>query len=324
MIKKRLTILIPIFICSFVFAQKVKDKKTPTDKEVLKELSESTCKCIDSINGYNKTKDVVNNEISSCISERVLPYMLSKSLTKAETDIEKGNIKDKKIDISINSNPESEDYKQAYYDIESHLMDNCSRLRDLVTAAESKHDLLSKDPVALDFYNKAVEASEKEDWKEAIKNYEQSVKKDPQFIYAWDNLGVCYRRAGEYDKAIEAYKKSLTIDPKGKMPLQNIAMTYVYKKEYQKAIDAYLNLDKVHPGDPEVYYGIGQVYYDHLKDYEKSLDYMAKAYNIYTDQKSPYRTDAETIIGYIYKKMKDEGKADKFKEILKNNKINFE
>ncbi|KUJ52283.1 hypothetical protein [Chryseobacterium sp. JAH] len=80
----------------------------------------------------------------------------------------------------------------------------------------------------------------------------------------------------------------------------------------------------MYPNDAEVYYGIGQVYYDHLKDNEKALDYIAKAYTIYTTQKSPYRSDAEAIIGYVYKKMKDEGKTDKFKEILKKNNIQFD
>jgi tetratricopeptide (TPR) repeat protein len=323
MIKKRITILIPIFICSLFFSQKAKDK-LPTAEKILQELSESTCKCIDSINGYNKIKDSINKEISACIDKKVLVYEMSKSLAKTNADIENGKIKDKKVNITINSNPESDDYKRAYYEIETHLMQNCSRLKDLVNAAESKNDLMSKNPEAIDFYNKAIDASKKEDWKEAIKNYKSAVEKDPKFTYAWDNMGVCYRRIGEYDNAINAYKKSLEIDPKGKMSLQNIAMAYIYKKEYQKAIDAYLNLDKVHSGDAEVYYGIGQVYYEYLKDNEKALDYMAKAYNIYVDQKSPYRTDAETIIQYIHTKMKEAGKTDKFKEILQKNKIRFE
>lgn len=323
MIKKRITILIPIFICSLFFSQKGKEKESDTEK-ILKEISEKSCQCIDSINAYNKTKESVNKEISLCIDKNVLVYSMTKTLAKTNADIESGKIKDKKVNVTINSNPESDDYKKAYFEIESHLMENCSRLRILVNVAETQQDEMTKNEAALNFYNKAIEASKKEDWKEAIKNYKLALEKDPKFIYAWDNMGVCYRRIGEYDNALNSYKKSLELDPKGKMPLQNMAMTYVYKKEYQKAIDSYLALDKVHPGDAEVYYGIGQIYYEYLKDNEKSLDYMAKAYNVYTDQKSPYRSDAETIISYIYKKMKDEGKTEKFKEILKNNKISFE
>ncbi|MCS3532024.1 tetratricopeptide repeat protein [Chryseobacterium sp. JUb7] len=321
MIKKRITILIPIFIFSLFFSQK---DKTPTAKDILKELSVKTCKCIDSIGSFDKTKDVVNKEISSCIDKNVLVYSMTKTLAKTNADIESGKIKDKKINVTINSNPESQDYKNSYYEMESYLMDTCPSIKNLVNAAESKEEHMTGNKEARDFYDKAIAATEKEDWKEAIKNYKSALEKDSKFVYAWDNLGICYRRVGEYDNAISAYKKSLEIDPKGKMPLQNLAITYSYKKEYQKAIDSYLSFDKIHPGDAEVYYGIGQIYYEYLKDYEKSLDYMSKAYNIYTDQKSPYRSDAETIINYIYRKMKDDGKTEKFKEILKINKIRFE
>ncbi|WP_299179387.1 tetratricopeptide repeat protein [uncultured Chryseobacterium sp.] len=309
-----------IGIGTLTFAQKNDNQKLPSPKEILKELTEAGCKCLDSIDAYNKTKDAINMEISSCIDVRVLPYMLSKTLSKV--DLEKGDKKE--VTVNINSNPNSSEYKQAYNELESSMMDNCPELRNLAAVAESMKEHHSNDPIALEFYNKAIDASSKEDWKEAIKNYKLALEKDPKFVYAWDNIGVCYRRIGEYDNALNAYKKSLEIDPKGKVPLQNIAMTYIYKKEYQKAIDSYMALDKVYPGDAEVYYGIGQIYYEYLKENEKALDYMAKAYNVYTKQKSPYRSDAETIIGYIYKKMKDGGKTEKFKEILKNNNIGFE
>jgi cytochrome c-type biogenesis protein CcmH/NrfG len=37
---------------------------------------------------------------------------------------------------------------------------------------------------------------------------------DPEFAFAWDNLGISYRRLNNYDKAIDAYSKSIAIDPK--------------------------------------------------------------------------------------------------------------
>ncbi len=59
-----------------------------------------------------------------------------------------------------------------------------------------------------------------------------------------------------------------------------------------------------------------------LQDFEKGLDNMCKAYVIYTQQKSPYRTDAEKVIAYIYSEMKKQNKTDKFNEVLKANNIN--
>lgn len=42
----------------------------------------------------------------------------------------------------------------------------------------------------------------------------------------------------------------------------------------------------------------------HLNESEKGLDNMCKAYNLYIQLKSPYRTDAEKIIQMIYGQMK--------------------
>jgi tetratricopeptide (TPR) repeat protein len=125
----------------------------------------------------------------------------------------------------------------------------------------------------------------------------------------------------KFDEAIDAYEKSLEIDPNGMMPLQNIAVAYQYKKEYKKAIKAYKKLAIIDKSNPEVFYGIGNVYTINLKDYEEGLDYLCKAYNMYIEQKSPYRTDAEKLINYIYSEMKEQGKEEKFNQILEANHI---
>jgi len=49
---------------------------------------------------------------------------------------------------------------------------------------------------------------------------------------------------------------------------------------------------------------------------------MCKAYKLYVEQKSPYRTDAEKLIQMIYAEMKKNGKEEKFNEILKANNLN--
>lgn len=320
MIKKQITILLLIFTCSLFCAQDKPDKAA-----LKKELSENACKCVDSISLFNRDKNEVLKEIHDCIDKQAGALQMGSLLTDVdELSKTAPEVNGKKqITLNFNTDKDSEQYKDSYNSIERYMMRYCESLKKAVNMAESKASKLSKSDEAMDFYHKAVEASKNENWKDAIKNYEKTVKTDPSFAYAWDNLGICYRRVGEYDKALDAYKKSLAIDPKGKMALQNIPIAYIYKKDFQNAIDAYMDLDKVYPGDPEVYYGIGNIYFSSLKDNDKGLDYMCKAYRIYNEQKSPYRSDAESMIGLIYKKMKEENKVERFKEILMNNKIEF-
>jgi tetratricopeptide (TPR) repeat protein len=165
---------------------------------------------------------------------------------------------------------------------------------------------------------------DRQDFQQAVVHFESALKIDPLFAFAWDNLGLSYRKLNNYDKAIEAYNSSLKVDPNGLTPLQNIAVAYEFKKQYDKAIDAYERLSKVDKDNPEVYYGMGRLYVVYLEDYENGLQNLCKAYNIYTDQKSPYRTDAESMISMAYREMKKQGKEKRFTEILKENHINVE
>jgi tetratricopeptide (TPR) repeat protein len=202
-------------------------------------------------------------------------------------------------------------------------MSNCSATKERVAAAEKQSTKsVSENKKSLEFYSLGLKETKKENFQKAADYFEKAVHEDPAFAFAWDNLGISYRRLDNYDKAIYAYNKSIAIDPNGLMPLQNIAVAYVHKKEFDKAITAYEKLAEVDKNNPEVFYGLGNVLTMDLKEYEKGLDNMCKAYNLYTEQKSPYRTDAETIIRMIYVELKKQGKELQFNKILNDNHIN--
>lgn len=301
------------------------ESKKSTSEKLLEEFSENGCKCIDSIETYNKSKKSVSKEIGQCIDKQTVGFQMGIKLSQIEEITEKAvEVNGKKeVNIEINTNENSQEYQKYYFQIERHMMENCATLKATVAGTENQNEnSVSNDKKALEFYSQGLKASKDGDYKKAVEAFEKAVKQDPKFAFAWDNLGLNYRRLNDFDKAIESYSKSLKIDPEGMMPLQNIAVAYQYKKEYKNAIDAYERLSKVDPTNPEVFYGIGTVYATNLKDFEKGLDNFCKAYNIYVEHKSPYRSDAEKQINYIYGEMKKLGKEDKFQEILQANNIN--
>lgn len=319
---KKLPIL--LLLISFYtkgIAQESKNKNTDT---LLKELAENGCKCVDSINVYNKANEEIAREISICIDEQTGALQLGKKLMNIDVLSKKDKKKEdkKQVDIAIDFDKNSEDYKKAYYELERYMMSNCSTLKDKVASTEKQSaKSVSENKKALEFYSKGLSESKNENFAKAIEYFEKAVKEDPEFAFAWDNLGISYRRLNNFDKAIASYEKSLALDPNGLMPLQNIAIVYQYKKEFVKAIAAYERLAKVDANNPEVFYGIGNVYVTNLKEYEKGLDSLCKAYNLYYEQKSPYRTDAESLISMVYAEMKKQGKEEQFNQILKENNI---
>jgi tetratricopeptide (TPR) repeat protein len=319
--KKTALLIIAIAFYSKGISQEVKKIGSET---LLKELAEKGCKCVDSIPTYNRPINEIAIDISDCIDKQIGAYQLGSKLLDIDVLKEKASEKDgkKQVDISFNTNENSEEYKKYYYEMERYMMSNCASVKEKIASNEKQSaKSFSDNKKAIEYYNKGMDEVKKENSEKAVVYFEKAVKEDPEFAFAWDNLGVNYRRLNNFDKAIECYKKSLEIDPKGLMPLQNIALVYQYKKEYDKAIEAYEKLAELDKNNPEVYYGIGNVYTTNLQDYERGLDNMCKAYNLYVYLKSPYRSDAEKMISFIYAEMKKQGKEEKFNQILKDNNI---
>lgn len=319
--KKNLILFFLIFFCYTMKSQEVK-KSDSTN--LMKELAANGCKCVDSISTYNKSKNMVAKEISNCINKQTGAFQMGSKLMNIEAAKEKAVEKNgkKQINISFETNEDSPEYKKYYYALERYMMTNCSSLQTKIATNEKQSSKsLSTNKEALDYFDKGQDEAKKKNNQKAVDYFKKAVEIDPQFAFAWDNLGVNYRRLNQLDKALESYKKSLEIDPNGTFPLQNIAVVYIYKKEYQNAVNAYEKLAEKDKTNPEIYYGLGNVYAIYLQDYEKGLDNLCKAYTLYIEQKSPYRADAEKLINTVYVEMKKQGKEAKFNEILADHNI---
>ncbi len=308
----------------FVGIQSVcaQEKKSREEEKaaMLKEVSADVCQCIDSIDVIGRRRKAIDHDISVCIDNKAVSYQMMSKLMAVNLD---GESKEKKnVNIEIVTGKDSPEYKKYYYDMERYLMDNCPSMKKVAAMSEVRNEKsMSQNEKALDLYNRALTETKNGDYKASISLYEKAVKIDPEFAFAYDNMGICYRRLNDFDKAIECYQKSLRIDPNGRMPLQNMAVAYQYKQEYRKAVEIYEQLAELDVNDPEIFYGIGQIQAINLQDYEKGLDNLCKAYNLYVERKSPYRTDAEKLINTIFAQMKQDGKEKQFNEILTKNNI---
>ena len=302
----------------------LKSQSIVSDSDVLlKELSENACNCIDTIDSRNKFKAEITKEIHKCIDDQASAYQIGRKLMDINLQDKKSNSKKDTINIVINTNKNSSDYMTYYNKMESYLMENCKVLKKKIGSNDIENpNSFSDNPKSVKEYTKGLKYFKKENYKTALKYFEKAVKIDSVFAFAWDNIGLCHRRLENFDAAISAYKKSILLDPLGIMPLQNIAIAYEYKKEFNEALNAYQTLSEVDNFNPEVFYGMGRIQAFYLSEYEKGLDNICKAYNLYLKQKSPYKTDAVKLINMIYPEMKKQGKVERFKKILKENDIN--
>lgn len=272
-----------IFIFSFILGYS-QDK---TNENFLT-VSAEACNCISKISLETEAK---NEQIKNCISE---------SLEKLDTDKQ----------ASTDQSPELN-----YQRVENYLVQNCESLKNIAFSENKKFKHASSDNVLAQLaYDDGMEYINEGDAENAIKKFTKAVEIDPKFAFAWDNLGISYRKNNQYDKAIEAYQKSLEIYPQGRLPLLNTAITYNLNKEFKQAVVYYKKFISLYSEDPEGYYGLGLILYTQDQQ-EEGLDNLVRAYTIYTAQNSPYRADAAKKIGYMYKDLKNQDKLEVFNKV---------
>ena len=254
-----------------------------TASDELIAASENACQCIARIEAGAENK---NDEIQKCIKG---------SLVVFEDE------KDVKVDR----------FKQ----VESVLVQSCGPLKELAFSENRKFKhSYSENVLAQLAYDDGMEFLQEGDVESAIEKFKKAVSIDDQFAFAWDNLGISYRKMKRYDEAIAAYEKSLKIYDKGRLPLLNIAITCNLNEQYKDAMKHYEKFIEIYSGDPEGYYGLGLIQYTQNEE-EKGLDNLIHAYTIYTAQNSPYRADAAKKISYMYKDLQNKDRLDLFHKI---------
>ncbi len=76
-------------------------------------------------------------------------------------------------------------------------------------------------------------------WQDAFSLWEYQIKKTPQEVRAYDNLGAAYLRAGQLDMALVQLNKAMTLDPQSPTSFNNVGLVYIAKKNFPKAISSF-------------------------------------------------------------------------------------
>lgn len=141
-------------------------------------------------------------------------------------------------------------------------------------------------------YEKGVENLEKQNYKEALENFQKAVSTKEDSARAWRGVGISWSGLGNFDEAEDAFLKAVDFTEKSEKNLRidlgfYLADTQYHQKEYQscvKTCDEILNEKKEKNG----YFLRGSAYL-HLDEYKKSekdfskVVYKSEEYEDYLD-----------------------------------------
>jgi tetratricopeptide (TPR) repeat protein len=93
---------------------------------------------------------------------------------------------------------------------------------------------------------------------------------------SWNNLGLLATREGHTDDAVRYFQQALRKNPDHPIALNNLGNAYRQQKQWTEAQDVLERAVQVSPQDPEANYSLAMVYAQ-LNDNDRAYEYLQKA-----------------------------------------------
>jgi superkiller protein 3 len=74
---------------------------------------------------------------------------------------------------------------------------------------------------------------------QAVEQYEHALGVNPDYVYAWNGLGMAQAAAGSHPEALAAFRRVVEIDPKGARGYYNLAVQLERMRRPAEALAAY-------------------------------------------------------------------------------------
>lgn len=96
---------------------------------------------------------------------------------------------------------------------------------------------------------------------EAIEHYDEAIRLQPDYAYAYNKRGNLYGKIGEYQQAINDYTEAIRLQPDYALAYNNRGNTYVGLEQYQLAIEDYNAAIRLKPDYAYAFNNRGFVYF---------------------------------------------------------------
>ena len=149
----------------------------------------------------------------------------------------------------------------------------------------------------------AVQNHKKNNLMAAEKLYNEILKKNPNYVGAYNNLGILYNQYGNNQKAAHYYKKAIQINPNHFDAHNNLGILYNQYGNFKKAVHCYEKAIQINHNHVDAHNNLGNIFKKIGKN-QKAIDYYEKAIQI-----NPNHIDANNNLGALFNELGKHQKA---------------
>jgi tetratricopeptide (TPR) repeat protein len=171
----------------------------------------------------------------------------------------------------------------------------------------------SKEQQAVDAYNRGLARYHKGELDEAIADYTEAIRLDPQLAYAYYGRGNAYYKKGDFDKAIADYTETIRFNPKYAEAYLYRGIAYFDVDDYENAVADLTEVLRLDPTNVSAYYERGLA---HLTkgDYDSAVHDFSKRLEVHSEASC-----ARCYRGFALAMKGEEAAAERdFSEVLRH------
>jgi len=122
---------------------------------------------------------------------------------------------------------------------------------------------------------------------EAVAQFREAIRREPKFVYAYNNLSQTLRLMGQLDEAAEMARKAIELAPKGREGYSNLALVLIEQGKGDEAVALMQKAIAVEPHNHHVHLDLGVILHK-LKRMDAAAASLQKAAEIKPDHADIY------------------------------------
>ncbi len=143
--------------------------------------------------------------------------------------------------------------------------DIAKSLRGVIKELQALHENKAKEA-----FQKGVVLNEQQCWEDAIVAFDQTIRFDPNNVFAYADRGLALRDLKRYEEAIAAFDQYIRLKPNDAEVYKNKGIALKELKRYEEAIAAFDQFIRLNPNDAEIYNNKG-IALKELRQYNEAI-----------------------------------------------------
>ncbi len=156
-----------------------------------------------------------------------------------------------------------------------------------------------------------LEHQEKDEYRMAIKCYKKAITGGPNDKKAWNNIGLSYRRIGDFQHAKNALDKAIGLDGKYGLAWENKGYLYTDANKLDEAMEYLNNAISIDEDKASIWVGLGMIFFIQGK-FEEAIDAYEHALKIDPEDVNALNSEARTY--HILSQQREERESIEFLE----------